>query len=194
MAPNKLYIYDSTSEADVAQADGRFDDDDEVISLGIPSRDVLVGALNGLLARRLTFSRVLFQTHGAAGCIKFNGMSIYDTTLKEYFAGKGYHALFPSYTRFYFDGCNVAEGTLGTEFFLKVGEIFLKLGGGEVFGYTSPGYGLSGWIPFLGGHTMHFSGELKKLYFKPGGVRFTPEPVPYKEPVSTRRDYIGHNI
>src|SRR5262249_52820421 len=147
-APTKLYIFDSTSEADVAQADGRFDDND-VLGFGVPSKEVLIGVLNGLVARRLTFNRVLFQTHGAPGCIKFNGMSIYDITLRDNFTAGRYHTLFPNYTRFYFDGCNVAEGTLGSEFFLKVGEIFLKLGGGEVFGYTSPGYGMSGWIPFI---------------------------------------------
>lgn len=193
MAPYKLYIYDSTSDVDADQADGRFQSND-VIALGIPSKTVLLGALDGLVARGLTFSRVLFQTHGQPGCIRFNKLSIYDTTLRDEFASRRYHALFPQYTRFYFDGCNVAEGTLGTDFFRKVGEIFLKLGGGEVFGYDSPGYGLSGWIPFLGGHTLHFSGELKTLYFQPGGKEYTPAPSKDHEPVSTRRDYVGHNI
>jgi hypothetical protein len=190
MAPTKLYIYDSTSDADTAQADGRFDEDD-VVTLGVPSREALTAALDRLVRQRVYFNRVLFQTHGEPGCIKFDGLRIYDTTLQEYFAPRNYHTLFPMYTRIYFDGCNVADGTSGTEFLQKVGKIFLKLGGGEAFGYTSPGYGISGWVPFFGGHTIHFSGQLKKLFFNPGGVQFTPPPPP--EP-KNRKDYIGHNI
>jgi Domain of unknown function (DUF4347) len=193
LAATKLYIYDSTSDADTAQADGRFDED-EVYTVAVPSKEELIRALDRLVARRAFFNRVLVQTHGEPGCIKFNGLRIYDTTLRDSFAARNYHTLFPMYTRIYFDGCNVAGGSMGTEFFQKVGQIFLKIAGGEVFGYTSPGYGVSGWVPFIGGHTMHFSGELKKLYFAPGGTQFTPPAPTFPDDSRYRRDYIGHNI
>ena len=36
---------------------------------------------------------------------------------------------------------------------------------------------MSSWIPFIGGHTVHFSGYLKKAYFGPGGVKLAPPPA-----------------
>jgi hypothetical protein len=177
MAVDKLYIYDSSSEADIAQADGRFDED-EVYTIAVPSTEQLLAKLDRLVTIGARFTRVLFQTHGGPGHIKFDNASIWDITLKSKFAPRNYHTLFPQYTRIYFDGCNVADGDLGTEFLQAVGAILLKTGGGEAFGYTSPGYGVSGWVPFFGGHTLHFSGQLKKLYFKPGGIEFTPPPPP----------------
>jgi hypothetical protein len=191
MAVDKLYIYDSTSDADVAQADGRFDDD-EVYTIAAPSTERLLLALDRLVAGRARFSRVLFQTHGGPGHIKFDSQSVWDITLKEKFAPRNYHTLFPQYTRMYFDGCNVAEGSLGTEFLQAVGKIFFKVGGGEAFGYTSAGYGVSGWVPFIGGHTLHFSGEMKKLYFKPGGIEFIPPPPPM--PKDSGRWNIGNKV
>lgn len=187
----KLYIYDSSSAEDREQASFRFSKDDNVWVLGVHSKGHLIAELNRLLVEPAYFSRVLVQTHGGAGNIKFNGGSIYDTTLTADFTRYGFHRLFPFYTKIYFDGCNVAEGTLGDDFLNAVGSIFLRNGGGEVFGWTSPGYGMTGgsfpfYFPFRLGHTIHFSGELKKFYFTAGGRREVraPEPViiPYPGP------------
>ncbi len=192
---DKLYVYDATSEEDVDQAEGRFDEDDGVLPLPISSKANLIDRLSGLKANGWKFSRVLFQTHGAAGCIKFNGLSIWDTTIRDDFDPKGFHVLFPTYTRFYFDGCNVGEGTLGDEFMTKIGTSFLKLSGGEVIAWSNPGYGISGWVPFWGGHTIHFGTGYKIKRFKPGGI--LQPPVSMDDMYQTRpgqKDYVGHNF
>lgn len=183
----KLYIYDASSPEDRDQASLRFGEDDNVWVLGVSSKGQLIAELNRLIVEPAYFSRVLVQTHGSAGCIKFNGGSIYDTTLRSDFARYGFHRLFPFYTRIYFDGCNVAEGSLGDDFLDTVGSIFLRAGGGEVFGWTSPGYGMTSAfiLPFLAGRTIHVSGELKKVHFRAGGVKFKPAPevvIPYYGP------------
>jgi len=182
VAVDKLYIYDKTSELDVRQAAGRFHKG-EVYTIGAASVDEVLQALDGLVAAGATFSRVLFQTHGTPGRIWFDSDSVGEYGLKEKFAPRNYHALFPGYTRIYFDGCNVAEDDSGTEFFRTAGKIFLKTGGGEVFGYTSVGHGVWGWVPIIGGHTLHLSGSLKKLYFRTGGVEYDPfRPIPVDPP------------
>ncbi len=176
----KLYIYDSSTEEDREQADRRFDDD-EVWKVGVPSKEALLAELDQLLKKGVMFNRVLFQTHGASGNIEFNGRTIWDSTLKRDFAGRNYHKLFPFYTRIYFDGCNVAADPFGTQLLDAAGEVFLRLGGGEVFGWTSYGYGITWRIPFIGGHTIHFSGGVRKVFFGRGGVKLPPPPAP-KEP------------
>jgi hypothetical protein len=127
---------------------------------------------------------VLVQTHGVPGAIMINDKSIWDITLKSDFAGGGFHRLFPHYTMIYFDGCNCAKGSLGDEFLEAVGQIFLRNAGGEVRGWTSYGYGITWDVPFIGGHTIHFSGEAKTAYFRPGGVSYVPPRVKVeKEPI-----------
>lgn len=171
----KLYIYDKTSGIDRDQADGRFDAG-EVVQLGIDSVKMLKLELNQLAANHKTFDRLLVQTHGSPGNVYFHHEPLNATTLLGTFLGKGYDALFPKHTRIYFDGCNVAEGLAGTVFFNAVGQTFLPKGGGEVFGFTSVGHGVPGWVPLVGGHTVHFTGRQKKLFFKPGGVVRAPTP------------------
>ena len=181
----KLYIYDHSSPEDRAQAEGRFSDDDDVLMVGVNSREDLLAQLNRLVAEKRYFSRLLIQTHGGPGNIKFDGKPIYDTSLKSNYIRGGFHRLFPLYTRVYFDGCNVAEGVSGDGFLETFGSIFLRGGGGEVFGWTSAGYGMSVSMfipPFLWGHTVHFTGSLKKVYFRPGGVKFNP-PAPKVVPI-----------
>src|SRR5262245_10767836 len=153
----KLYIYDQTSSIDRSQASGRFDADEAItfpVSGGITQLRKL---LDALVANGATFDRVLFQTHGGPGRILFGAERLTKETLKTDFAG--YTGLFPTYTRIYFDGCNVAEGGDGTDFLIAAGYVFLKVGGGETFGWVNVGHGLPGWVPFWGGHTIHFGGS-----------------------------------
>lgn len=173
MPADKLYVYDNTSSLDIKQAAGRFSDG-EVHTIGAASPEQLLQALDGLVAAGATFSRVLVQTHGGPGRVWFNGVPVGEAMLRQRFAPRNYHTLFPHYTRIYFDGCNVAEGAAGTEFLRAAGEVFLRLGGGEVFGFTSVGHGVWGWVPIIGGHTLHFSGRLKKLFFRTGGIEVPP--------------------
>jgi len=164
----RLYIYDSNSGASTNRADSRFDSD-ETCTVGVGNTAQLLAALDGLVTRGAVFDRVLLQTRGGPGHIRFGDEIIWDITLKERFASRSYHTLFPLYTRIYFDGCNVANGSLGTEFLAAAGSIFLRSAGGEVLAFNNPGYGLPGWVPIIGGDTLRFGGQLRKLYFAPGG-------------------------
>lgn len=189
----KLFIYDVTTEEDRDQASARIDDDEDMTVLGVTSKTHLLGELDRLVRGKQHFSRVLVQTHGTPGSIEFNGHPIFDTTLKTDFMGRGFHTLFPAYALIYFDGCNVAKGDSGTVFLDTFGSIFLRGAGGQVFGWTSYGYGMSSRIPFIGGHTVHFSGSVKRAYFNPGGTKYNP-PTPRDPLGGDKRVWRGTRI
>jgi hypothetical protein len=164
--PNKLYIYDKSSWQDALQAAGRFDFADKgVVTLPIASRQDVLDGLDKLLSKGATFDRMLIQTHGNTGRIWFGDDKMWDTSWKTYFSNRKYERLFPAESRIYFDGCDVAAGGMGVEFLRAAGRVFLKGMGGEVVGWTSSGLGLPGWWPFIGGHTIHISGQLVRIRF-----------------------------
>ena len=180
--PRKLYIYDKSSEIDRKQADGRFDDDDDdVLKIGVSLGVVnLRKVFEQLSNNNMRFNRVLFQTHGGPGRIWFGNQSVTAQVLKAQF--RDFTSLFPHPTRIYFDGCNVAEGGDGTDFLLAAGEVFL-VGGGETVGWTTLGHGVPGWVPFIGGHTLHFWGgdgdTIKRIrFFANGRPNFTDSWIP----------------
>lgn len=169
---HKLFIYDTADEDNKEQAEERFGKDPSIYHLPVASQDDLTASLKGLLALEYQFDRVLVQTHGGPGEVSFGDKSTYgwyfDETLP---AVMDISALFPFYTRIYFDGCNVADGGMGTAFITRVGKGLLKKRGGEVFAWTSPGYAFpSFWTaPIITpGHTLHFSGYLKRAFFVQG--------------------------
>jgi hypothetical protein len=99
-------------------------------------------------------------------------------TVRKHFPD--FAALFPSPARIYFDGCNVAEGGAGTDFLIDVGATLLTKGGGETIGWTTLGHGVPGWVPFIGGHSLHFGdldgdSTLKRIRFYPGGEPDFPD-------------------
>jgi hypothetical protein len=179
----KLYIYDQTSSLDREQASGRFSASDNVHTVPTDGVKDLQRRLDELVASGETFNRVLFQTHGASdydGHIAFGNDWVHAERLVRDFGGREYHKLFPSYTRIYFDGCNVARGEKGTRFLLTAGGLFLRSRGGEVFGFTGTGRAMPGFLPFIGGHTIHYSDEFKMFCFRPGGFVI---PRPKGEPL-----------
>ncbi len=172
----KLYIYDKSDWIDRAQANGRFIDDDDVLTIGIEAGvKTLIKVFENLAANELKFNRVLFQTHGGPGNIWFGDEPVTASVLKTKFAS--FSKLFPHPTRIYFDGCNVAEGGDGTNFLLAAGEVFLVLGGGETVGWTTLGFGMPGIFSLIGGHTLHFGGSdnLKRIRFFRGGSPDFPD-------------------
>lgn len=172
----KLYIYDESSEIDRKQAAGRFDGDDDVLTIGVKfGVGNLRKVFEALSNNNQTFNRVVFQTHGSPGNIWFGDDPVNATVLKTQF--NSFSQLFPHPARIYFDGCNVAEGGRGTDFLLAAGETFLRGGGGDTLGWTTIGHGVWGWVPFIGGHTLHFGGDgtLKRIRFFPGGTPDFPD-------------------
>lgn len=178
---HKLYVYDRTSKWDKRQASGRFGAAEDLYTLPVSSlADLKIGLLK-LLSAGKTFDRALFQTHGNSGCIFIAGTEVNSRVLTDEFSCSNLHRLFPAYTRMYFDGCNVAQGHEGVQFLTIAGTIFLRARGGVTFGFTSGGLGLPGWIPFIGGHTLHVADTLKQVLFGPGGVVLPPPPREEKE-------------
>jgi hypothetical protein len=177
---NKLYIYDKSSDIDRDQAAGRFSGDNDVLTIGVRfGVENLRKVFEQLVNNNERFNRVVFQTHGSPGRIWFGNESVTANVLKTQF--RMFSQLFPHPTRIYFDGCNVAEGGDGTDFLLAAGEVFLRTGGGETFGWTTLGHGTWGWVPFIGGHTLHFGGEntLKRIrFFRGGGPDFPDSWIP----------------
>ena len=162
----KLYIYDKNDGTDRSQADGRFDPSDEIVTLAVLSTDELKNQLQQLVSTNNTFDRVLFQTHGNSGIIAFGDQIVG----ADDFAGLvgGCEVMFPIFTRVYFDGCDVADGDEGWNFLEAAGKALFKKGGGMTYGWTSLGFGLPGWIPFIGGHTAHPWGDIRIVTFSPG--------------------------
>ncbi|HVI84945.1 MAG TPA: hypothetical protein VNA86_06500, partial [bacterium] len=103
-----------------------------------------------------------------------------------------YDKLFPTYARIYFDGCDVADGQRGVRFLRAAGRVFLKGMGGEVMGWNSFGLGIPGWVPFIGGHTVHPGGHLVKVRFAPGDDNGTvvDEPSESSDDQDDRYNYL----
>lgn len=166
MAGNKLYIYDVSSEIDRKQAASRFTGQSHVTTLPCKSVAEVHTGLANLVAQGKSFRRVLFQTHGGPGRIWFDNDKIDAALLRKDFKGK-YNSLFPTRTKMYFDGCNVADSSDGWDFLTAVGECLLPSGGGISMGYTSLGFGMGS---TFSGHTIHAWGELRIIDFKIGGI------------------------
>jgi hypothetical protein len=163
-----LQIYDADDEATRDTAGDRGGVTRSVAVTG--GKEGFITAVNQLVAAGTPYDRVVVETHGGPGFIKFGDDKIYDITLRARFTGN-YSRLFPLYTRMYFNGCSVGDGgdLLGWGFLETAGKIFLK-GGGRVFAHTSAGYAFPGWLPFIGSHTVHFSGDTRYVDIGPGGV------------------------
>lgn len=161
----KLFIFDTNDSDNFDQAVVRFRPY-EVEWIGADGEKELMTKLDLLVKRRATFDRVLVQTHGYPGVLKFGKYDLWSWIIERDYGPRNYHTLFPTFTRIYFDGCNVGYGGPGDSFLNAVGQTFLKMGGGEAMAWTSPGY-VWGWLPFIGSHTRHWSGDLKTAVFTP---------------------------
>jgi hypothetical protein len=194
----KLFIYGTGDPDNVDQALTRIKGMDDVVALPVAKQKEFLAQMDRLVSQKKVFDRVLFQTHGSGGAIAFaddegtpDATHIYDWDW-DGFKGHQYHKLFPTYTRIYFDGCSVASGAKdgsdpqkGVKFLNNAGSVLLRLQGGEVFAWDSPGYAIPGdskpwvdrflisplWGLLTGGQTIHFTGKLVKFRFGPGGGR-----------------------
>jgi hypothetical protein len=172
----KLFIYDTADDDNRKQAEGRFSENAGILALPCASADELEAGLDRLVAKRAVFDRVLVQTHGEPGMIRFGDDAHPDRLYWSYFGSaiknKGYEALFPLFTKIYFDGCNVGTGQKGDDFLEAVGGTLLRKAGGITMAFENAGYAPSAWIPFIGGHTLHLNDlSAKNFYFAPGGLR-----------------------
>jgi hypothetical protein len=122
-------------------------------------------ALDELVKDGWQFQRALFETHGSSGSIAFGGQSITGNTFRTYYAGRGYERIFSYwFCRIYFNGCNVADDPGGWDFLDAAGAIFLRIGGGTVFGQTGSGRPI-----IFTGHIHHFRSSTSYSVWWPGG-------------------------
>ena len=183
----RLHIHDQE------ERHGRYDEDNGILldywrsssTIKLPVKDVagLHAGLAQLVKERKNFDRVLCMTHGSPGRIWFGKESVSSEALESTaFTGKGYEQLFPGPTKVYFAGCNVAGDAdcngacnpatrdAGWKFLENAGKLFLH-GGGYTMGWTSLGYGWNDAFSrfLMGGHTLHFSGDVRHVTFGRGG-------------------------
>jgi hypothetical protein len=154
-----LHIYDSSDKEIAENATKRAAE----CKLPIAKVDQLDEELNKLFHERNVFDRILFETHGDSGKIKFNHQPINVQYWK--LKVRRYEFLTASYTKIYFNGCNVAEGEAGWKFLEAVAGAFLSINSGEVFAYTSLGFT----YPF-GSHVAHLWGDLRTVNVKDGKI------------------------
>jgi hypothetical protein len=110
----------------------------------------------------VTFESMLFTTHGAPGAIALSREIVGREEWLNEFYGEKFETLFPfPFARIYFDGCNVAEGEAGWQFLEATGLTFLRAWGGAVLGWTSLGFGVPSFVPFIGSHTVHPWGDAR---------------------------------
>jgi len=113
---------------------------------------------DGLIRRGVRVSRLLFDTHGSPGHIALGNQSLVTVNIDSWLANRNYESLFNANARILCNGCNVGEGTEGSAFLRKMGQIYLRSGGGTVRGWSSLGIA----SPF-DGHVMHFWGNLRTI-------------------------------
>jgi hypothetical protein len=155
-----LHIYDSSDSGIVGTAKNRSADK----KLAISDKTDLKDSLDKLITEGKVYDRILFETHGKPGMIKFNNKEL-DRSYWLLIPGR-YEKLTAPFARIYFNGCNVAEDEVGWRFLEAVARVFMPASNGEVFGHTSMGLGNP--YPF-GSHTWHFWGDTRTVYVK-GGI------------------------
>ncbi len=128
----------------------------------------LLSSLDDLVSLGMKFDRILFETHGSPGRLYFGGAYIDSGWVISAMSARGYERICPTYSRVYFNGCNVAQGPGGWAFLAAIGRIFLLTAGGAVFGHTSLGLEIPVYS-FLTGHVVHFTGDTRTVYMDRGG-------------------------
>lgn len=125
--------------------------------------------LDKLLKEGKIFQKAVFTTHGNSGAIWLAADMVSPVTWYQDFHSHQYERLFPfRNARMYFDGCNVAAGDDGWKFLEAAARTFFRYAGGNVFGWTSAGFGLPSVIPWIGGHTEHLWGDVRGVVLTPG--------------------------
>ena len=167
---DRLWIYDASEDVftDMITANDRPN------TYMIPARApadggsgviVLTEWLDVLVKNRTSFSNMVFITHGASGKIRIDGDDLDQRSLRLYFQAKGYEQLVESGGRIYFAGCDCADGEDGWNFLEAAGNVFLKYGGGQCFGWTSLGFAVPSYFSPSGGHAVHLWGDIRAVQF-----------------------------
>src|SRR5262245_52754282 len=93
---------------------GRRTDADDYLAINLNGNgadwdDELKAGLDKLLSENKTFERVIFTAHGAPGQLNIGKNWVNRWDWKNSFGNGNYHKLFRGGTKWYFNGCNVAE-------------------------------------------------------------------------------------
>lgn len=156
----RLSIYDSADKVMRGIGTGR----DAAAKIAADSVASVRAGLDGLVAGKQRFNRVVFDTHGSEGQIVFGEDGFGAITWRTMFAGRGYEDLFPFFSKMYFSGCNVSDTGEGWDFLEAASDVFFKAHGGVTMAYTSLGF-TTRWGNV---DPKHLLGELRLIVSMPG--------------------------
>ncbi len=162
-----LHIYDADDSNIVGTAEARVVEGAKLMLPISNNCSDLISGLDSLVGGR-TYNRILFETHGSPGRLYFGNRYIDAAWVTANMLNRSYDTITPHSTRIYFNGCNVTEGSAGSQIMRAIASVFLTRGGGEVFGHTSVGLEVPIYS-WLTGHVVHVTGERKTIYVAPGG-------------------------
>lgn len=144
-----IYANDSKEEGEPADTAPKRAAATGARSIGVVGIAGLKTAFKTLLTEHVKISRLVIETHGTPGAMKFGSDRLEVTKLSE-FRGQGFEDLFEDNARIFLNGCNIAKighdcsGTScvvnnGREFLREFARIFLIKSGGRVGASTSLG-------------------------------------------------------
>lgn len=154
-----LHIYDASDPSIIQTANKR----GVLHRLPVEDGNKFYSQLDDLVLSNLCFDRVLFETHGSPGRIHF-GQTCITADWWRSVLHRNYTSLTTVDVRVYFNGCNVAKDAVGWDFLQAAAAVFLKPGGGEVFGQTSGGS-----VNPFNGHVVHLWGTTRRLFVNRDG-------------------------
>lgn len=159
-----IYANDSKEEGEPADTAPKRAAATGARSIGVVGIAGLKAAFKNLLDQHIKISRLVIETHGTPGAIKFGTDKLEVTKLSE-FRGQGYEGLFEDNARIFLNGCNIAKTghdcsgsscvtSNGRDFLREFAKIFLVKSGGRVGASTSLGTVFKG----ISDKVFHFPG------------------------------------
>ncbi|MFD2934196.1 DUF4347 domain-containing protein [Spirosoma flavum] len=110
----------------------------------ISSANQVAGAIEQAGRRDLSISHLIFLTHGAPGYVHFPGGGFDRTNIGIIHTACEQFLIYGAQVEFW--GCNVGEGTNGSQFLQAVGASALRHGGGTIFCSDSVTFS----VPYVG--------------------------------------------
>jgi hypothetical protein len=132
--------------------------------LPVDDARMFVHQLDTLVRKGAFFRRLLFTTHGGPGRIRFGEAKL----TADYWRAttdRGWSRLVTNNARIYFCGCNVAAEDAGWDFLEAASQVFMKPGGGEIWGPTTYSWGNP-----VNGHAIYPWGKTRKLFLAGDGT------------------------
>jgi hypothetical protein len=125
----------------------------------------LASIFRAVLRVNYKFDQAEFHTHGGPGTVVL-GKDPLNLSRFGPFENQGFEKTFNKDATITFHGCNVGDQGDGEYFLVRIGEIFLREGGGKVLGNTGMGVGHGA----ISGKLAHPFGKWVTARVNPGGA------------------------